>query len=78
MYNFFKFFPLQVWLALIPRMNLETLLSNINRLSKLKLLSNRDVVREVVSRLQQMDVVDVNIHPTYVYIVRKRYELGPK
>lgn len=67
----------EVWLALIPRMSIDCLLSNINRMSKLKLFRHRDVVREVVSRFQRSDVVDVNIHPIYVYILRKRYELGP-
>lgn len=59
-------------------MSIDCLLSNINRMSKLKLFRHRDVVREVVSRFQRSDVVDVNIHPIYVYILRKRYELGPK
>lgn len=47
-------------------------------MSKLKLLRHRDVIREVVLKFQDLDVVDVNIHPIYVYILRKEYELGPK
>lgn len=65
-------------MALIPRMSIEALLSHINRMSKLKLFRHRDVVRAVISRFQELDIVDVNIHPIYVYILRKQYELAPK
>lgn len=65
-------------MALIPRMSIECLLSNLNRMSKLKLFRQRTIIQEVVKRFSQQDEEMTNIHPILVYVVRKQYEEGPK
>lgn len=59
-------------------MNIECLLSNLNRMSKLKLFRQRPIIQEVVKRFGRQDVDMPNIHPIFVYVVRKQYEEGPK
>ncbi len=75
---YYKLYFFQVWLALIPRMSVECLLSNINRMSKLKLFRNRDIIQEIVRRFGQPDAESAIIHPIHVFITRKQYEEGPK
>lgn len=58
-------------------MSVEDLLSRINRMSKLKLFRQREIVQEVINRFGRDDDV-ANIHPIYVYVTRKQYEEGPK
>jgi len=69
---------LKVWMALIPRMSIASLLSNLNRMSKLKLFRQRPIIQEVVKRFNQQDEGVTDIHPIFVYVVRKQYEEAPK